>query len=342
MSTYLLRRAGTSIVILIGLSIMIFAMLHLIGGSPGQIILGPKASRASVAAWDQRNGFDRPFIAQYGHYMWQLLHGNLGESYTLNQSVDQVIAEHAPISAYLSGTALILSIIIAFPIGIYQALKRNTLGDNAVTTAAFVLYSMPTFLLGLLLIQIFALTLNILPPDAPFSVSQSSSLWGAITHPNGMVLPVATLTMVQVAGYSRYMRSSALDALAQDYIKAARAKGLPERLVLRATCAQRLPADGDADRPVHPGAAVRQPDHRERVQLARPRPACSSTRSSGRTTTVLLAYTLMGGVLTVIGNLRRRHRADGRRPAHPDRLTCGTVEMRHPGGRSDHHRPFRR
>ncbi len=302
MSTYLLRRAGTSIVILIGLSIMIFAMLHLIGGSPGQIILGPKASRASVAAWDQRNGFDRPFIAQYGHYMWQLLHGNLGESYTLNQSVDQVIAEHAPISAYLSGTALILSIIIAFPIGIYQALKRNTLGDNAVTTAAFVLYSMPTFLLGLLLIQIFALTLNILPPDAPFSVSQSSSLWGAITHPNGMVLPVATLTMVQVAGYSRYMRSSALDALAQDYIKAARAKGLPERLVMtrhlvRNACLPMVTLIGLSIPALLSGNLIT-----ENVFNWPGLGIMFINALQREDYPVLLAYTLMGGVLTVIGN----------------------------------------
>ncbi|HUJ06004.1 MAG TPA: ABC transporter permease [Streptosporangiaceae bacterium] len=302
MSTYLLRRAGTSIIIIIGLSIMIFAMLHLIGGSPGQVILGPKASKASVAAWNQQHGFDRPFIAQYGHYMWLLLHGNLGQSYTLNQSVDQVLAEHAPISAYLSGTALILSIIIALPIGIYQAVKRNSLGDNAVTTAAFVLYSMPTFLLGLLLIQIFALTLNILPPDAPASVSQNSSLWGAITHPNGMVLPVATLTLVSVAAYSRYMRSSALDALAQDYIKAARAKGLPERLVLmrhlvRNACLPMVTLIGLSIPALlsgnlitesvfnWPGLGIMFIDALNREDYP-----------------VLLAYTLMGGVLTVIGN----------------------------------------
>jgi len=302
MSTYLLRRAGTSIIIMVGLSVMIFAMLHLIGGSPGQVILGPKASKPAIAAWNMKHGFDRSFFAQYGHYMWRLLHGDLGESYTLNQSVDQVLAEHAPISAYLSGSALVLSILIAFPVGIYQAVKRNTLGDNAVTTAAFILYSMPTFLLGLLLIQIFALTLNILPPLAPASVSQNSSLVGAITHPNAMVLPVATLTLVSVAAYSRYMRSSALDALAQDYIKAARAKGLPERLVLtrhlvRNACLPMVTLIGLSIPALLSGNLITE------SVFNWPGLGIMFINALNREDyPVLLAYTLMGGVLTVIGN----------------------------------------
>jgi peptide/nickel transport system permease protein len=302
MSTYLLRRAGSSIIIIIGLSIMIFAMLHLIGGSPGQIILGPKASPAAVAAWNLQNGFDRPLIAQYGHYMWQLLHGNLGQSYTLNQSVDQVLAEHAPISAYLSGVSLVLSILIAFPVGIYQAVKRNTLGDNVVTTTSFVLYSMPTFLLGLLLIQVFALTLNIFPAGASAAVSQDSSLVGAITDPRAMVLPVATLTLVSVAAYSRYMRSSALDALAQDYIKAARAKGLPERLVLlrhlvRNACLPMVTLIGLSIPVLLSGNLITE------SVFNWPGLGIMFINALNREDyPVLLAYTLMGGVLTVIGN----------------------------------------
>jgi peptide/nickel transport system permease protein len=302
MSTYLLRRAGTSVIILFGLSVLTFAMLHIIGGSPGQIILGPKASLPAIASWNRQHGFDRPFVVQYGSWVWQVLHGNLGESYKLNQSVDQVLAEHAPISAYLSGTALVLSILIAFPVGIFQAVKRNTLGDSTVTTAAFVLYSMPTFLLGLILIQIFALTLNIFPPLAPASVSQNSSLIGAITHPNAMVLPVATLTLVSVAGYSRYMRSSALDALAQDYIKAARAKGLPERLVLwrhlvRNACLPMVTLIGLSIPALLAGNLIT-----EQVFNWPGLGIMFINALNNEDYPILLAYTLMGGVLTVIGN----------------------------------------
>ena len=127
MSTYLLRRAASSVIIIIGISILVFWMLHVIGGAPGRAVLGLRASQASVNAWDASHGFTRPIVVQYLSYMNQLLHGNLGESYKQNQSVDAILAEHAPISAYLSGLGLVISILIAFPLGIYQAVRRNTL-----------------------------------------------------------------------------------------------------------------------------------------------------------------------------------------------------------------------
>jgi peptide/nickel transport system permease protein len=302
MGTYLLRRALTSLVILIGISLLIFTMLQVISGSPGQIVLGLKASLASVAAWNKSHGYDRPFFVQYGSYMWHLLHGNLGQSYKLNESVDAVLTQRAPISAYLSGLALFFSIVIALPVGIYQAVKRNSLGDNAVTTGAFVTYSMPSFLLGLLLIQIFALTLNILPVGAPAAVSQNSSLIGAITNPRAMILPVATLTLVSIAAYSRYMRSSALDALAQDYIKAARAKGLPERLVLtrhlvRNACLPMVTLIGLSIPALLAGNLI--------TENVFNYPGLGIMFINALNTEdypILLAYTLMGGVLTVIGN----------------------------------------
>jgi peptide/nickel transport system permease protein len=302
MSTYLLRRAATSVIIIVGISILVFWMLHIIGGPPGRAVLGLRASQVAVDAWNKQNGFDRPLALQYLTYMNQLLHGNLGQSYKLNESVDTVLAQHAPISAYLSGLGLFFAIAIAFPVGIYQAVKRNTLGDNAITTAAFVTYSMPVFLLGLLLIQIFAITLNIFPVGASASVSQDSSLWGAITDPRAMVLPVATLTLVSVAGYSRFMRSSALDALAQDYIKAARAKGLPERLVLlrhllRNASLPMVTLIGLSIPVLLAGNLIT-----ENVFNYPGLGIMFINALNQEDYPVLLAYTLMGGVLTVIGN----------------------------------------
>jgi len=302
MRTYLLRRAGTSIIILIGLSLLIFAMLHWIGGAPGRSVLGLKASPAAVASWNKAHGFDRPFFVQYLSWLWLTLHGNLGYSYKLNESVDAVLSQRAPISAYLSGLALVISILIAFPLGIYQAVRRNTLGDNVVTTAAFVTYSFPVFLLGLLLIQIFALDWAIFPVGAPASVSQDSSLVGAIEDPRAMVLPVATLVMLSVAAYSRYMRSSALDALAQDYIKAARAKGLPERLVLwrhliRNACLPMVTLIGLSIPLLLAGNLIT-----ENVFNYPGLGVMFITALQDQDYPVLLAYTMMGGVLTVIGN----------------------------------------
>jgi peptide/nickel transport system permease protein len=145
-----------------------------------------------------------------------------------NQSVVALFKERIARSVYLSGISLILAVIIALPLGIFQAVKRNTIGDNLATSAAFILYSMPSFFLGLILIQVFALTF----PIFSFEASQSNSVWVVMGDWNAMTLPIATLTLIVVASFSRYMRSSSMDVLAQDYIKVARAKGLPERLVL--------------------------------------------------------------------------------------------------------------
>jgi peptide/nickel transport system permease protein len=302
MGTYLLRRAFTSLIILIGISLLIFTMLQAINGSPGQIVLGLKASLAAVRAWNRVHGYDRPFFVQYGSYMWNLVQGNLGQSYKLNEPVTTVLAQRAPISAYLSGLGLFFSIIIALPLGIFQAVKRNTLGDNLATSGAFITYSMPVFLMGLLLIQIFALDLNIFPVGAPAAVSQDSSVIGAITDPRAMVLPVATLTLLAVAGYSRYMRSSALDALAQDYIKAARAKGLPERLVLmrhlvRNACLPMVTLIGLSIPALLAGNLIT-----ENVFNYPGLGIMFVNALNQEDYPILLAYTLMGGVLTVIGN----------------------------------------
>ena len=228
MTAYLSRRIGTSILVLIGVSIFIFALLHLIFPSPAIVVLGVKANHASIAAWNKSNGFDRPWFAQYLTYMNGLIHGNLGHSYKLNQSVTALFQERWARSAYLSLISLIFAVLIAVPLGIYQAVRRNTVGDNVLTSLAFVTYAMPVFFLGLILIQVFALSFPILG----FEASQSTSLLTVVGDWHDMTLPILTLTLVTVASFSRYMRSTSIDTLAQDYIKAARAKGLPERLVL--------------------------------------------------------------------------------------------------------------
>lgn len=228
MTAYLLRRLGTSIIVLIGISIFVYLMLHAIYPSPARAVLGLKANNAQINAWNQENGFSRPVIEQYLSYMNGLLHGNLGYSYANNQTVASLFAERLARSIYLSGISLLLAILIALPLGIFQAAKRNSLGDSVATSAAFILYSMPVFALGLILIQVFALSF----PLFNFEASQSTSIWTVIGDWHSMFLPVLTLTLITVALFSRYMRSSSIDVLAQDYIKVARAKGLTERLVL--------------------------------------------------------------------------------------------------------------
>jgi len=226
---YIIRRLFVAIIVIIGVAAITFAILHYLSPTPAYIVLGSKASNAAVAIWDRQHGYDRSEAAQFVSYLGNIVHGNFGFSYKNNQSVDSLFKEDGPISAYLSGAALLLSLIIAIPLGIVQAVKRNSIGDYAATAINFTLYSMPSFFLGLILIQIFALKLNLFPPGVSDSVT---TIGAAITHPNQLFLPIITLTVLNVASYSRYMRSSALDELAQDYIRLARAKGLSERVVL--------------------------------------------------------------------------------------------------------------
>ena len=228
MISYLIRRIITSVIVVIGVSIFIFILLHAIYPSPARDVLGLSARPAQIAAWNKANGYDDPVIVQYLRYMNNLLHGNLGYSYVENQSVLALFQERVWRSVYLSGVSLLFAILIALPLGIYQAVKRNSIGDNVATSAAFILYSMPSFFLGLILIQVFALSF----PIFNFEASQSTSIWAVMGDWYSMTLPIFTLALIEVASFSRYQRSSAIDTLAQDYIKVARAKGLPERLVL--------------------------------------------------------------------------------------------------------------
>jgi peptide/nickel transport system permease protein len=228
MISYLARRLVTSIIVVIGVSIFIFLLLHAIYPSPARQVLGLSARPAAINAFNKSHGYDDPVVVQYFRYMNNLVHGNLGYSDAENQSVFALFQERWARSAYLSGISLVIAVVIALPLGIFQAVKRNSLGDNVATSAAFILYSMPSFFLGLILIQVFAISL----PVFNFEATQSTNVWVVIGDWYSMTLPIFTLALITVAAFSRYMRSSAIDVLAQDYIKVARAKGLPERLVL--------------------------------------------------------------------------------------------------------------
>jgi peptide/nickel transport system permease protein len=295
---YLIRRAATAIVVLFGVSVFIFLMLHLIYPSPAIDVLGPHANRLSIAQWNAQHGFDEPWVVQYLRYIDQLLHGNLGYSYKLNQSVASLFRERWLRSAYLSGVTLFLSVVIAIPVGIYQAVRRNTVGDAVVTTGAFVTYAMPDFFLYLIAIQLFAITIPIFSYEGP----QTTSMVSIIFDWRAMTLPIVCLTLLNLAGYSRYMRSAAIDTVAQDYIRAARAKGLPERLVLLRHLLR------NAFLPMITLIGLSIPDLLAGNLIAEavfnyPGLGLLFYDSLGSADyPVLLAYTLVGAVLVVVGN----------------------------------------
>lgn len=228
MRTYLLRRVGQAVVVVIGVMVLTFVMLHLEPGSAARATLGIKATPGRIAIFNSVNGLDQPLYEQFVTYVKQVCQGNLGTSYSLQQPVSTLIAQRVPRDAVLVGLSSALSLLIALPLGVGQAMRRGGIGDTVLTAVAFVLYSMPDFFFALLLISVFCVQFHLLPPEAP----QAESIAGILGDPAALLLPVGTMTLVSFSGYSRYMRTAAIDALAQDYIRVVRAKGLPERLVL--------------------------------------------------------------------------------------------------------------
>ena len=225
---FIIRRLGQAVVVTIGVTMITFALLHALPGSLARDILGTRATSQAIQQFNQQNGLDKPLYTQYWDFLDKLIHGNLGYSYQFNRTVDSLLATDLPRDLILGGISLILSLAIAIPVGVAQAVRRNRPLDYAGTGISFILYSMPQYAIALLLIQFLAISFHVFPAEAP----QSNSAFGLLAHPAGLVLPIASLTLVTYAQFSRYMRSSAIDTLAQDYIRTARAKGLPERLVL--------------------------------------------------------------------------------------------------------------
>jgi peptide/nickel transport system permease protein len=228
MTTYLLRRLVQAIVVVIGVTIVVFIMLHLLPTGPARAILGPRATPAAIAAFNHTNGYDRSLPVQYWIWVRHLATGDFGYSYKLNQSVGSLIADRLPKTVLLVGLANVIAVIVAVPLGLVQASRRNRSFDYAVTAGAFVFYSMPLFWLSLLLVTFFAIDIAAFPPTAP-----QGTFLTVLEQPNGLVLPVLALTLVTVALFSRYIRSSAIDSLTQDYVRTARAKGSSTAQLLR-------------------------------------------------------------------------------------------------------------
>lgn len=224
----MLRRVGQAVIVVLGVTLVTFLLEHLLPGSVARAILGSRASPAEVAAFNHANGLDQSLTGQYLSFLGRLVRGNLGYSYRLNQSVDSLVLHQLPNDLLVVGVALVLALAIAVPLGVIQATRRGRPVDHAATVAAFTLYSMPSYWLALLLIAGLSIAARALPAEAP----QAATASGMLADPLALILPLLTLTLVNVALFSRYMRSAAIATLAEDYIQVARAKGLPARLVL--------------------------------------------------------------------------------------------------------------
>jgi peptide/nickel transport system permease protein len=227
-TAYLVRRLLQGIAVVFGVTVIVFIILHALPGGPARGMLGPEATEQQVQQFIVANGYNKPLWIQYWRFIDQLAHGNLGYSYQANQTVATLLANDLPKTAVLVLLAYVVALIVAVPLGIMQALRRNSAADYITTGASFIAYSMPTFWLGILLILGFAINWRLLPAEGP----QGATVSGVLQDPKAMILPVATLALVTIAAFSRFMRSSAIETLVQDHIRTARAMGLPERSIL--------------------------------------------------------------------------------------------------------------
>ena len=212
MKVYLLRRFLQSLLVLLGVSFVVFGILFLTG-DPALVLLPPDASAEDVTKFRETMGFNDPFFVQYGRFLFGALRGDFGQSVRHGEPAFDLVMERMPATFELSGAALAIALCLAIPAGIVSAVRRNTVLDYVSTVVALLGQSMPTFWLGIMLILLFSVQLNLLP----------SSGRGGWQH---MLLPAVTLGLFTTARITRLTRSGMLEVLNQDYIRTARAKGV--------------------------------------------------------------------------------------------------------------------
>ena len=218
MKSYILRRLWQAVLVLFGVSAVVFAILHLTG-DPAALLLPPDATAEDIARFRKAMGFDDPWIVQYGRFLTGAIHGNFGESLRHGEPAMALVLERLPATFQLAGAGLLLALCLAVPAGIVSAVKRNTVIDYFSTVVALLGQAMPTFWLGIMLILVFSVHFNWLP----------SSGRGDLQH---LVLPAVTLGLFTTARITRLTRSGMLEVLGQDYIRTARAKGVSEQPVV--------------------------------------------------------------------------------------------------------------
>ncbi|HWD03817.1 MAG TPA: ABC transporter permease [Amycolatopsis sp.] len=228
MAGYLGRRVLQSIVVVVLVAVVTFVLLHLLPGGPARAILGPRATQQQIATFLHDNGYDRSLPAQFLTWASRVLRGDLGYSYKLNQPVTDVIADHLPKTILLMTLSTLVALVVAVPLGVYQARKRNTMGDYVATGLSFAFYSMPSFFLGEILVLVFAVQLQWFSPLGP----SGDSLGEILSQAPSLILPVLTLALITIATFSRYARSSVMENLSQDYVRTALAGGASEGKVL--------------------------------------------------------------------------------------------------------------
>ncbi len=235
MGRYIIRRILQAIPLLFFLSISMFGLIHLLPGGADAVLYNPRVTPAARAALRARMGLDDPVPIQYVKWLTSALTGNFGYSFNTNEPVSVILARRFPQTLELLGTALLLALLLAIMLGMISAVRQGTLIDYSLTVLSYFGIAVPVFLLGLFLQDIFGVWLRWLPTSGTVTLGYTLSPFDAfIDHLEHLVLPVIVLAIGLIASWSRYMRSSMIEVVKQDYMRTARAKGVgPVRLLMR-------------------------------------------------------------------------------------------------------------
>lgn len=232
MSQYILRRLLIAIPSLLGISVVLFVVLALAPGDPfSELATNPNVPPEVQAALRAKFGLDDPIHLRYLHWLNAMLHGDWGFSFVSRMDVDKLILQRLPATLYVIGSAQILALLIAIPVGVYAATRPYSLFDQIANTLAFVGFSLPTFFTGILFILIFSVTLDWLPFVYTTDIKATGIHW-VLEMVRQAIMPVAVLGLFQAASMTRFVRSAMLDVIRLDYVTTARAKGLGQAKVI--------------------------------------------------------------------------------------------------------------
>lgn len=227
MTGFIVRRLGQMLLALFGVSIIVFALIHIVPGDPVRIALGTRFDPDVYAALVERAGLDRPILEQYFSWLAGALQGDLGVSFRSGQPVTGLVLERLPATLTLAGASLFVAVAVGIPLGVVSAVRSGSRLDYAASAASQVGVSIPDFWAGIMYILLFSLTLGWLPPSGYVSIFEDPLGW--LSH---LIMPAMAVGLVSASIIFRFVRSAVLEALNQDYTRMARAKGLSRRRVL--------------------------------------------------------------------------------------------------------------
>lgn len=230
MVNYILRRVLLAVPTLLVVSMVLFTMLHMAPGGPMAVYASnPNVDQAELMRIEERLGLNDPIPVQYRKWLTGMLTGQWGISYKFGRDVAGILSERIWASLQLVLTSLIIAVIVAVPFGVFSAVNRNRILQYVSNAVAMLGVSIPTFWLGLVILLVFSVRLRLIPTGGMAPVGEPAGLWVRLTH---LLPPAAVLATLHLAAWSRYVRSSMLEVISEDYIRTARSKGLPERVVV--------------------------------------------------------------------------------------------------------------